>query len=125
MASVLPVDWPAARRAVAEAGPRLTAMLREIDRPDAPALGDWDVTGLATHISHGMDIVTAMSNGAGNLLPDVASQAAMTKMLVDGEGRRPLPELAERIDASVGRFVAAMDAAGEDGEQTWLFEGTA
>ena len=125
MAAVLPVDWPAARRAVAEAGPRLTAMLREIDKPHAPALGDWDVTGLATHVSHGMDIVTAMSNGSGHLLPDVASQAAMTKMLVEGEGGRPLAELADRIDASVTRFLAAMEAAGEDGSQLWLFQGTA
>ena len=63
MTAPLPVDWAAARQAVAEAGPRLTAMLRSITRPDAPALGSWDVTGLATHLSHGMDTITAMSKG--------------------------------------------------------------
>jgi uncharacterized protein (TIGR03083 family) len=120
----LPVDWAAARQAVAEAGPRLTAMLRSITRADAPALGSWDVTGLATHISHGMDVITAMSKGGGNLLADISGLDILSTVTVAGEGRRPLTELADRIDASVAAFLADMEAAGENSPKSWLVQGT-
>ncbi|MDQ4068107.1 MAG: maleylpyruvate isomerase family mycothiol-dependent enzyme [Actinomycetota bacterium] len=118
------VDWAAARRAVAEAGPRLTAMLRSLSISDARALGEWDVTQLAAHVSHGMDTITAMSNGGGNILDDISGLASLTKVMVQGEGRRPLAELADRIDASVTAFVAAMEAAGEDRSVAWFTQGS-
>jgi len=78
------VDWAAARRAVARAGPRLTAMLRSVTRPDAPALGEWDVTQLAAHISHAADAVSAMTRGGGNLLPDIAGLATLSGVMGAG-----------------------------------------
>ena len=126
MSTTTPVDWAAARQAVARAGPRLTAMLRSATKPEAPALGEWDVTQLAAHVSHGMDTITAMSKGGGNLIVDISGLEILTKVMVEGEGRRPLPELADRIDASVAGFVAAMDAAAAVGDtsHSWLVEGT-
>jgi uncharacterized protein (TIGR03083 family) len=121
------VDWAAARQAVASAGPRLTAMLRAATRTDPAALGDWDVTELAAHISHGMDTITAMSKGGGNLVEDVSGLATLTKVMVAGEGRRPLAELADRIDASVAAFLADLEtaaAAGEDTSHSWFVQGT-
>jgi SCP-2 sterol transfer family protein len=120
-------DWAAAREAVAQAGPRLTAMLRAARRPEAVALGEWDITGVATHISHGMDTITAMSRGGGNLLEDISGLSTLTKVMVAGEGRRPLGELADRIDASVGGFLAATidaAAAGDDSSHAWIVQGT-
>jgi uncharacterized protein (TIGR03083 family) len=99
-------------------------MLRAARHPEAPALGDWDVTGVATHISHGMDTITAMSKGGGNILEDIDGLGTLTKVMVEGEGRRPLPELADRIDASVATFLAAMEAAGENSSHPWLVQGT-
>ena len=124
MTAPLPVDWVAAQRAVAEAAPRLTSMLRSITRSDAPALGSWDVTQLATHISHGMDTITAMSKGGGNLLADISGLEILTTAMVTGEGRRPLGQLADRIDISVANFLAAMEAAGENSSHSWLVQGT-
>jgi len=129
---VLPVtaitsaDWAEARRAVAQAGPRLTAMLRSATKPEAPALGEWDVTGVAAHISHGMDTVTAMSRGGGGMIEDISGLEMLTKVMVAGEGRRPLPELADRIDASVAGFLAAMEEAAAAGDTThvWVVQGT-
>ncbi len=118
------VDWAAARAAVAEAAPRLTAMLRSLERSDAPALGDWDVGQVAAHISHGMDTITAMSNGGGNILEEISGLATLTKVMVEGEGRRPPAELADRIDASVAAFLAAMEAAGDDGSVAWFTQGS-
>jgi uncharacterized protein (TIGR03083 family) len=124
--AITTVDWAAARRAVAQAAPRLTAMLRSATKPDAPALGAWDVTEVAAHISHGMDTITAMSRGGGNILEDIAGLEMLTKVMVAGEGRRPLTELADRIDASVAAFLAAMEqeAAAGDTSHSWMVRGT-
>ena len=118
------VDWPAARAAVAEAAPRLTAMLRTLPTTDAPALGEWDVTQLAAHVSHAMDTIAAMANGGGNILEDISGLAPLTKAMVQGEGRRPLADLADRIDASAAAFLAAMEAAGDDRSVAWFTQGS-
>lgn len=118
------VDWSAARAAVGEAASRLTAMLRTLPTADAPALGEWDVTELATHISHAMDTISAMSNGGGNILEEISGLATLSTVMVQGEGRRPLHELADRIDASVAAFLAAMEAAGEDRSIAWFTRGS-
>jgi len=101
-------------------------MLRSARKPEAPALGEWDVTQVAVHISHGMDTIAAMSRGGGNIIDDIAGLGTLTKVMVAGEGRRPLGEIADRIDASVIGFLAAMDAAAGAGDssQSWLVQGT-
>lgn len=101
-------------------------MLRSATKPDAPALEAWDVTQVATHISHGMDTITAMSRGGGNLLEDIAGLGTLSGVMVAGEGRRPLPTLADRIDASVAGFLAAMEeaAAAGDSSHSWMVQGT-
>lgn len=124
MGAITTVDWAAARQAVAEAGPRLTALLRSATKPEAPALGDWDVTQLAAHVSHALDTITAMSKGGGNLIEEISGLSTLSRVMVEGEGRRPLAELADRIDASVAGFLAAMETAGEDTPQTWLLVGS-
>lgn len=120
------VDWAAARGAVAQAGPRLTAMLRSATKPEAPALGDWDLTQVATHISHAVDTVSAMTTGGGNILEDISGLPILSQVMIDGEGRRPLPELADRIDASVSRFLAGMETAAVTGDvsASWMIKGS-
>lgn len=126
MVATTSVNWAAARQAVAEAGPRVTAMLRAGSRTDAPALGVWDVAQLAAHISHAMDTIGAMSKGGGNVLEDIAGLSTLTRVMVEGEGRRPLADLADRIDASVAAFLADMEAAAAsgDGSRAWMVQGT-
>ena len=126
MAATTFVDWAEARRAVAEAGPRLTTTLRSVTTPDAPALGEWDVTQLAAHISHVCDAVVAMTRGGGNLISDIGQLPTLQRMMVEGEGRRPLREIADRIDATVTGFLSAMEAAAARGDSShsWLIQGT-
>jgi uncharacterized protein (TIGR03083 family) len=101
-------------------------MLRSATKPEAPALGEWDVTQLALHISHVIDAVAAMTRGGGNLLPDIADLPTLQRVMVAGDGRRPLPEVADRIDASVAGFLADMEAASATGDTShaWLVQGT-
>ena len=126
MSAPTTVDWAAARSAVARAGPRLTAMLRSAAKPDTPALGDWDVTQVATHISHALDAITAMTTGGGNLIADIEGLPVLSRVMLEGEGRRPLAELADRIDTSVTGFLAGMEvaAASGDSSHSWLIQGT-
>lgn len=127
MVATTSVDWAAARRAVADAGARVSAMLRSASRTDAPALGVWDVTQLAAHVSHAMDTITAMSKGGGNVLEDISGLATLSGVMVDGEGRRPLADLADRIDASVAAFLAEMEAeaaASGDSSRSWMVQGS-
>jgi len=108
------------------AGPRLSALLRTAARPHAEALGEWDVTQVALHISHAADVVTAMSRGGGNLIENIADLATLQRVMVAGEGVRPLAEVADRIDASVAGFLAAMEveAAVDDSSHSWLIQGS-
>jgi hypothetical protein len=98
------VDWAAARAAVAQAGPRLTAMLRTAHRA--------------------VDTISAMTKRGGNVLDELTDLSRLSGMMVEGEGRRPLGQLADRIDASVGEFLATTEAADPDGTHSWLFRGT-
>ncbi len=102
----------------------MTAMLRTTVRPGAPALGEWDVTQVATHISHAADAIWAMTKGGGNLIEDLAGLATLTRVMVEGEGRRPLEDIAERIDATVAGFLADMESAPDDVLATWLVHGS-
>lgn len=124
MTATTTVDWSAARRAVAEAGPRLTTVLRAARHPAAPALGGWDLTQVATHISHAADTILAMTRGGGNLIENLDGLGTLTQVLVEGEGRRPLGEIADRIDVTVAAFLADMEAAGEDSSCSWLLQGS-
>jgi uncharacterized protein (TIGR03083 family) len=121
------VDWAAAQAAVVKAAPRFSALVRSARKPDAPALGEWDVTEVAQHVSHAADVVLAVSQGGGNLLEDIWDMPSLTKVMVAGEGHRPLGEIADRLDESVARLLGAMAAAhakGDDAARTWLVAGT-
>lgn len=123
IAAATTIDWAAARQAVRVAGPRLTALLRSVQKPDAPALGTWTVSQLAVHVSHAADTIPAMAQGGGNLIENIWGLSTLSSVMVEGEGRRNPAEIADRIDASVARFLVAMDAAGEDRSCTWMVQG--
>jgi hypothetical protein len=117
------VEWVAAREAVARAGPRMSALLRSVGNPAAPAVGAWDIAQLAAHVSHAMDAVTAVAKGGGGLIDDLWGLAGLTTMFVEAETERDLGVLADRIDASVAGFVDYMAKAGADDGRTWLVQG--
>lgn len=116
------VDWAAAREAVATVGARVTNLLRSVQHPHAAALGDWDLTDVAAHLSHSLDAIAAMAQGGGSMLADLWALGDLTKALVEGETTRDLGELADRIGVSVATFLAVGDAE-DDGLRGWLVEG--
>ncbi len=124
MPSTLPeVDETAAQAAVADAGARVSALLRSVTHPDAPALGEWDVTDVAVHVSHVVDIVGAMATGTDSMAPEIWDVAKLTTMLVAGESERDLAVLATRIDASTARLLVALRSGAKGERRKWLVEG--
>lgn len=117
------MDWPAAQTAAAHAAGRLSTLLRSVQHPEAPALGRWNVTDVAAHISHSLDATGAMAAGGGGVLTDLWDLSMLTEGMVQGESERNLAALADRIVATTTRFLATVRAAGEDGARPWLIRG--
>jgi len=123
---VTDVDADVATKAVREFGARVSAMLRAVRHPSAPALGSWDLTDVAVHLSHAVDGVKTMARGSGSILTDLWELPGFLETLVSGEEERDLAALADRIEASVAEFLAVVAAARSSGEadRAWLVEGT-
>jgi SCP-2 sterol transfer family len=125
------VDPVAARAAVAAVGARMSALVRSIKHPEAPALGTWNTTDLAVHISHSLDIVTSIALDSAVTAGDIWQLSALNAMLVSGESERDLGVIATRIDSSVAALLAALrdgadQEAGDGGVEplrSWLVEG--
>jgi hypothetical protein len=117
------VDKEAARQAVATVGPRVSALLRSVQHPDAPALGEWNIAETAVHLSLSADALCAMVQGAGALLADLWDLGTLNQTLVEGEETRDLGALADRIDATVTRFLTLVGEVEDDGARPWVVEG--
>ena len=117
------VDMARARSAVAAAGARVASLVRSIEHSTAPALGDWDLTDVAVHLSHVLDAVTALARGGGPLLGEIGELTGLSQMLVRGENERDLRAIADRIEASVANFLEVTAAEGS-GTREWLTPGT-
>lgn len=116
------IDWDEARATVGSATEQLTTMLRSCDRPHAPALGVWDVTELAVHVSTALAAVTAMARGTEPLMTDLSQLSVLTEMLVAGETETDLAKLADRIDAGAEDLLSVMKT-GSDDTRSWLVAG--
>ena len=117
------VDPAAVRAAVETASVRLASLLRSATAPSAPALGEWNVTDLAVHISLAVDAVTAMARGSDSVLDDLWDLSTLSGVLVRGESERSLPAVTDRIQAGVAAFLAVLDAAPPDDRRQWLVKG--
>ncbi|MDP8991675.1 MAG: maleylpyruvate isomerase N-terminal domain-containing protein [Actinomycetota bacterium] len=112
-----------AQVAVREAAGRVSRLVRTARHPSAPALGVWDVTDLAAHLSHALDAIVAMAQGGGGLLEDMARLSHLTEGLVEGEIERDLGALADRIDDSAARLLSLLQSADDTSLRTWLVQG--
>lgn len=108
---------------MASAAGRVAGLLRSTSSPAAPALGEWDVTDVAVHLSHAVDAMTATARGSDPVLDDVWDLSTLNGMLVRGEAERDLRALADRIDASVAAFLDVIGAAEDDDARPWLVKG--
>ncbi len=108
---------------MASAAGRVTGLLRSTSSPSAPALGEWDLTDVAVHLSHAVDAMTATARGSDPVLEEVWDLSTLNGMLVRGESERDLRAVADRMEASVGAFLDVVGAAPDDGVRPWVVKG--
>jgi len=123
MGQIQPVDPVEVRSAIAAIGARLSALVRCINHPDRPAVGDWTATDVAVHISHGVDMVTSLARGSSSMSSDIWDLSKLTAMMVAGESERDLGAIATRIDASVAALLTVLRDTDGNPSRQWLIEG--
>ncbi|MCA1692540.1 MAG: hypothetical protein ABR540_11960 [Acidimicrobiales bacterium] len=123
VSSTTGVDAAAARAAVVAMVAPVTSMLRNVTRPNAPALGEWDLTEVAVHLSHSLDAISGVAKGGGSILKDIWDLPKLSGALVGGEAERDLGKLADRIEATVAEFIPLVGAADEGVAHAWLIGG--
>lgn len=124
MTSVGQVDWLQARAALEEEAGRTAALLRTVRDPQAPALGEWDVAELATHLSQAFDVVPGLARGDRvSPVADLWELGGMTKDFVAGDAERDLGVLAERIETRATEFLKATAGASAIDPCPWLVAG--
>ncbi|MGI9023321.1 MAG: maleylpyruvate isomerase N-terminal domain-containing protein [Acidimicrobiales bacterium] len=123
MSATLEVDPVAARAALAGSATRFTDLLRSVDDGTTPAIGVWNITNLAAHVSHGLDAITALARGSGSVLDDVWDLSRLSATLVEGESTRRPADLATRVDATVAELLAVTDATDAAAMRPWMVGG--
>jgi len=125
MTTIGEVDWPAARTALAEAASRVAGLVRTVRNPHAPALGQWNVTELAAHLSHAFDVVPALARRQRDSpIGDLSELAGTNAGLVAEDPERDLGVLADRIEARATAFLSATASASAAEPCPWLVAGT-
>ena len=133
------VDWRRAQLALRAEVERVTRLLRSGLDPNAPALGEWTVAGVATHLSQAWlavpglakqdlsevyDVIPSAEEVAGHhLIRNVWELADLTRLGVRSDPVQDLSVLADRIEARSAAYFAAMGGDAND-LRGWLVEGT-
>ena len=137
----VPVDWVRAQDALRREVGRVTALLRSVRNPSAPAIGHWSVAELAVHLSQVWLVVPGLSQAdlsavwewfpglesrsGESLIPDVWDLANATSLGVSTEQERDLAVLADRIEQRAAAYFDACGAGGPgDHELPWLVQGS-
>lgn len=133
------VDWSAARQALRHEVSRVTSLLREVRDPHAPAVGEWNLSEVAMHLSQAWAVVLGLSRGdlaeARQVVPSLASQggefliddlwelSSVTTAGVGSDPERDLAVLADRIEARAAEYLAYCEDRSADEDRSWLVEG--
>jgi hypothetical protein len=124
MALATTVDGASARAALASVVPRLTALIRSIRNPAAPAVGEWNAGDVAVHLAQAWETLTALARGDLNSpLHDPRELAELTTSMVRSDPARDLEEIAARIETAASAYLATPTT--DPGPRPWLVEGTA
>jgi putative sterol carrier protein len=135
------VDWQQGQDALRDEVSRVTALLRSIRDPEAPAVGHWNLAEVAVHLSQAWIVVPDLArrdlSRIHEVVPSLADVAAGDSLIRDlwdlGEvttlGVRSDPErdpavLADRIEARAQEYFNECVSADPDALRPWLVHGT-
>lgn len=133
------VDWRDAAGALADEVTRVTALLRSVSDPGAPAIGEWSLAEVAMHLSQAWLLVPGLAvddlsdlfqvlpalraTAGGSPLRDIWEHSRLTMAGVGADTERDPARLADRIEQRAGAFLDGLDARSTTGAHAWLVEG--
>ena len=133
-------DWQQSQEALHQEVKRVTALLRSVRDPAAPAVGQWNISELAMHLSQAWLAVPGLARGDLSRLyevipsiADVAGDSLMRNIWELGDitmlGVRSDPErdpavLADRIEQRAEEYLAECENYSPDELRPWFVEGT-
>lgn len=86
---------------------RLTSLMRNATTPDAAALGTWSLHDVALHVTDGMEnYAKRVQHQPAAELDEIRNMARWNLETVDRLPRRPLEELADRMNDATEQFLA-------------------
>jgi uncharacterized protein (TIGR03083 family) len=140
VASATRADWQHAQDALRAEVERVTALLRSVRDPGAPAVGQWNVAEVATHLSQAWVAVTGLAWGdlcdlyelipsirrmAGeSLIRDIWELGDLTVLGVRSDPERDPAALADRIEQRAARYFSECAAYSPDELRPWFVQGT-
>jgi hypothetical protein len=137
VASGSKVDWQQGQDALRDEVARVTALLRSIQDPGVPSVGQWNLGEVALHLSQAWIVMPGLArrdlSGAYEVMPGMAGDsvvrdmwdlADMTVLGVKSDPERDPAVLADRIEARAQEYFSDCMGADPDEPRPWLVEGT-
>jgi len=133
------VDWQQGQDALRDEVARVTALLRSINDPDAPAVGQWNLAETAMHLSQAWiavpglarrdlsrvhEMLPSLAGAAGDsLIRDMWDLSDVTTLGVKSDPERDPAVLADRIEARAQEYFSECVGADPDARRPWLVQG--
>ncbi len=133
------VDWQQGQDALRDEVRRVTTLLRSIQDPTPPAVGQWNLGEVAMHLSQTWvtlpgqakgdlsriyEVVPGIAGTAGNsLLRDIWDLADFTTLAVKNDPERDLGVIADRIEAEAEQYFSEFAEADPNAPRPWMIEG--
>ncbi|MGH3786716.1 MAG: SCP2 sterol-binding domain-containing protein [Pseudonocardiaceae bacterium] len=132
-------EWQQGQDALRDAVGRVTALLRSVDNPGLHAVGQWDLSEVAMHLSQAWaavpglarrdlspvyEVVPGLADQAGDsLIHDLWDLGEITTLAVNSDPERDPRVLADRIEARAQEYLSECEGADPDAPRAWLVEG--
>ncbi|MGH3570435.1 MAG: maleylpyruvate isomerase N-terminal domain-containing protein [Pseudonocardiaceae bacterium] len=133
-------QWQQGLDALRDEVQRVTNLLRSISEQEVPAVGQWNITEVALHLSQvwivvpGLarrdlsqihEVVPSLAGVAGDsLIRDMWDLADTTVLAVKSDPERDLTVLADRIEERAQKYLGDSAGHSPDEPRPWLIEGT-
>ncbi|MGH3536214.1 MAG: SCP2 sterol-binding domain-containing protein [Pseudonocardiaceae bacterium] len=134
------VEWDRAQDALRKEVRRVTALLRSVRDPDAPAVGQWSLAEVAMHLSQVWVVVPGLARhdlsriyavmpslaGAGgdSLIEDMWELGDVTSLGVRSDLERDPGVLADRIESRAKEYFRECAGRTADERLPWMVEGS-
>jgi uncharacterized protein (TIGR03083 family) len=133
-------DWKQSQEALRQEVERVTALLRSVRDPAAPALGQWNIGELAMHLSQAWlavpglargnlsrlyEVIPSIADVAGDsLMGDIWELGDLTMLGVRSDPERDPAVLADRIEQRAEEYFAECASCAPTELRPWFVEGT-